>query len=143
MTQRRLISRLGPALACVLILSLAYAASQQPGNQPQGQGQGQGGQDKKEESKEQPPASQGGGGGAFSSFRRLTDTGRTEQRETTVTAGAKGAKPGVGREVGNAQPSADDRSQVAGMEQTEPTAEEMDAFFKEGQLSPEQKGASQ
>ena len=141
MTQRILISRLGPALACVLIVSLAYAAAQQPAGQAQGQGQG--GQDKKEESKEQPPASQGGGGGAFSSFRRLTDTGRTEQRETTVTAGAKGAKPGVGREVGNAQPSADDRSQVAGMEQTEPTAEEMDAFFKEGQLSPEQKGASQ
>ena len=141
MTQRILISRLGTALACVLILSLAYAAAQQPAGQAQGQGQG--GQDKKEESKEQPPASQGGGGGAFSSFRRLTDTGRTEQRETTVTAGAKGAKPGVGREVGNAQPSADDRSQVAGMEQTEPTAEEMDAFFKEGQLSPEQKGASQ
>ena len=140
MTQRILISRLGPALAYVLILSLATAAAQQPASQPQGQGQGQG-QDKKEESKEQPPASPGGGG-AFSSFRRLTDTGRTEQRETTVTAGAKGAKPGVGREVGNAQPSADDRSQVAGMEQTEPTAEEMDAFFKEGQLSPEQKGAS-
>src|SRR3989338_7996706 len=140
MTQRILISRLGPALAYVLILSLAYAAAQQPASQPQGQGPGQG-QDKKEESKEQPPASQGGG--AFSSFRRLTDTGRTEQRETTVTAGAKGAKPGVGREVGNAQPSADDRSQVAGMEQTEPTAEEMDAFFKEGQLSPEQKGGSQ
>ena len=139
MTQRILISRLGPALACVLIVSLAYAAAQQPAGQAQGQGQG--GQDKKEESKEQPPASQGGG--AFSSFRRLTDTGRTEQRETTVTAGAKGAKPGVGREVGNAQPSADDRSQVAGMEQTEPTAEEMDAFFKEGQLSPEQKGGSQ
>ena len=121
------------AVACLLAAVIAVAAQQQPAqNQPQGQ-------NPNEPPKEEPKA----GGGIFSGFQRLTSTGQTEERSTTVTAGAKGAKPGVGRDVGDAQPSAEDRARVTSMEQAEPTPEEMDAFYQEGQLSPAQKGASQ
>ena len=125
----------GVAVACLLAALISAAAQQQP------QQTSPAGRDQKpnEAPKEEPKQ----GGGIFSGFQRLTSTGQTQEQSTTVTAGAKGAKPGVGRDVGDAQPSAEDRARVTAMEQAEPTAEEMDAFYQEGQLSPAQKGASQ
>jgi hypothetical protein len=123
----------GVAVACLLAALISVAAQQQS---QQNQAPGQ---NPKEAPKEEPKQ----GGGMFSGFQRLSGTGQTQEQSTTVTAGAKGAKPGVGRDVGDAQPSADDRARVNSMEQAEPTTAEMDAFYQEGQLSPAQKGASQ
>lgn len=130
-------------MACLLAALISVAAQQQSQQtSPAGRDQNPNeapNEAPKEAPKEEPKPS----GGMFSGFQRLTGTGQTQEQSTTVTAGAKGAKPGVGREVGDAQPSADDRARVNTMEQAEPTTAEMDAFYQEGQLSPAQKGASQ
>lgn len=139
--------RFASAMACLLAVATLGALAQQRTGQTPPQNQSQQpqntppGQTPAQPENQQP--SQPAGSGMFSGFRRLSATGRTEEEETTVTAGAKGAKPGVGGEVGGAQPSADDRAQVTTIEQAEPTQQEMDNFFQEGQLSPAQKGASQ
>ncbi len=73
MQVRKLPSRTGLVLACILSLAVATAAvlaQQQKGKKEQGQ---------KEEKK---------GGGLFAGFTKAT--GRGEQREATVSAGAKG-----------------------------------------------------
>src|SRR3989304_2710410 len=74
-------------LACALGLTLVYpvaAASQTAGQAQQPE------KEKKQETKEEPK----GGTGIFSGFGRLSGTSKTEEKQTTVAAGAKGAKPG-------------------------------------------------
>ena len=123
MQVRKLPSRTGLVLACILSFAVATAAvlaQQQKGKKEQGQ---------KEEKK---------GGGLFAGFTKAT--GRGEQREATVSAGAKGV--GEGKEIGKSPVSSDARSRVAAMEAAKPSEEEMEAFLKEGNLSPPSKGGS-
>ena len=57
-----------------------------------------------------------------------------------MSAGAKGV--GEGKEIGKSPVSSDARSRVAAMEAAKPSEEEMEAFLKEGNLSPASKGGS-
>ena len=125
------------ALACVLaaVLLAATSTASQTASQTQ-----QPEKQKKEETKKEETQEEQKGGGIFSGFRRLSGTSRTEEKQTTVTAGAKGAKPGVGKDIGNAEVASADRERVTHMEEAKPSAEEMTAFVQEGKLSPEQPG---
>ena len=82
MQARKLPSRAGLALACILAAVAVSAAPAAPQQKEEKE------KEKKEETK--------GEGGLFSGFKKAT--GRGEQRQATVSAGAKGV--GEGKEMG-------------------------------------------
>ena len=132
MQARKLPSRTGLVLASILAAVAVSAAVAAPQPAPQKKEKKAGkGQEQKEEQK---------GGGLFSSFRKTSGMEAGEEQRATASAGAKGV--GEGKEIGKSSVSSDARSRVAAMEAAKPNEEEMETFFKEGNLSPASKGGS-
>lgn len=76
----------------------------------------------------------------FTGFKKA-EVQKTEQRGTTVSAGARGV--GEGKQIGGTAVSAPDRDKVARMASAKPSPQEMQAFIEEGKLSTQRKGGSQ
>ena len=75
------------------------------------------------------------GGGFFSGLKAVSGSG-SEQQEATRTAGSKTV--GEGAQIGDAQPTADDRKTVQAMEAYSIPAPEVKKFQEDGKLKPKQ-----
>lgn len=126
------------ALACLLAVGLLPAAAAWPARQEQQK------QDKQEKGKkeEEKKDEKKGGGGLFGGFKRLSGSAKSEEKESTVTAGTKGVDKD-GAKIAGATPTSTDRSKVASMEAAKPGKDALNAFLREGKLSTERKGGTQ
>ena len=75
------------------------------------------------------------GGGFFSGLKAVSGSG-SEQQEATRTAGSKTV--GEGAQIGDAQPTADDRKTVQAMEAYSIPAPEVKKFQEDGKLKSKQ-----
>lgn len=126
MQARRLPDKTFRALACVLAaaLILAGAAAALAALQAQ--------KGKPEEKKDSRTV-------LFTGFKKA-EVQKTEQRGTTVTAGAKSID---GKAIAAQSISEDARQKVARTASAKPSPQEMQAFLAEGKLSTERKGGSE
>ena len=115
-------------------LGLAQDQSTQnppPAQNPPQQDQSQQGQqsDKDQQKKKKK------GGGFFGGMKAITGAS-SEQTSATASAGTKGV--GEGAQIGDAQPTADDRKTVQAMEAYSVPAPEVKKFQEDGKLKPKQ-----
>lgn len=122
-------------LAFVLAAALFsyHAAGLPAAQQPQQQEKDK---DKKDEKKDEKKDA-----GLFTGFHKVTGMEKSQEKQATVSAGARGM--GEGKDIGNVPVSGDGRTKVSRMEAAKPTPQEMEAFLKEGKLSTARKGDNQ
>jgi len=75
----------------------------------------------------------------FTGFKKA-EVAKTEQKGTTVTAGAKGIE---GKAIAAQAVTSDARDKVARIASAKPSPQEMQAFLQEGKLSTQPKGGAQ
>ena len=124
-------------LACALAAGLfSYHAAGMPAAQQAQQQEKDKEKDKKDEKKDEKKDA-----ALFTGFRKVTGMEKSQEKQATVSAGARGV--GEGKDIGNVPVSGADRAKVARMEAAKPGSQEMEAFLKEGKLSTSRKGGSQ
>ncbi len=129
-------TRINPRKAALALACMVAAALLASGWAPLPAPQQQQKQDKEKQKPEEKKDS-----GLFTGFKKVTGSEKSEEKQATASAGAKGV--GEGKSIGNVPASAADRTKVARMESARPSQEEMNAFLQEGKLSKERKGGSQ
>lgn len=125
------------ALAC-LVAALLLAALPQAAQQPAAKSQDK---QQQEKDKKAAPEEKKQGGGLFGGVRSVTSFKKTEDKELSASAGAKGV--GEGKDIGKATVTAADREKVEKMASAKPSKSELQAFLKEGKLATERKGGGQ